>query len=111
MSDLSPVALQLMGFKEAIKSEIVAYPTFKDESNFKIHFQLNMKFKFKQILDLWEHTIVKVIKCDLKFELRLMLKQWVNFNKLENFNSILNYNIDNFKPSGNFRYINGHGEI
>ena len=40
-----------------------------------------------------------------------MLKEWVIFNKLENFNSILNYTIDDFTPSGNFSYINENGEI
>ena len=40
-----------------------------------------------------------------------MLKQWIIFNKLENFNSILNYTIDNFTPSGNLSYMNQHGEI
>ena len=36
--------------------------------------------------DLWEHTIAKIFKHDLKSELGLMLKQWIIFNKLENFN-------------------------
>ena len=40
-----------------------------------------------------------------------MLKEWVIFNKLENFNSILNYTIDDFTPSGNLSYLNQHGEI
>ena len=39
-----------------------------------------------------------------------MLKQWIIFNKLENFNSILNYTIDDFTPSGNLSYMNQHGE-
>ena len=45
------------------------------------------------------------------FQQGLMLKQWINFNKLENFNSILNYPIDDFTPSGNLSYINQHGDI
>ena len=40
-----------------------------------------------------------------------MLKQWIIFNKLENFNSILNYTIDDFTPSGNLCYMNEHGDI
>ena len=40
-----------------------------------------------------------------------MLKQWIISNKLENFNSILNYTIDDFAPSGNLSYLNKHGEI
>ena len=40
-----------------------------------------------------------------------MLKEWVIFNKLENFNSILNYTIEDFTPSGNLSYINEHADI
>ena len=40
-----------------------------------------------------------------------MLKQWIVFNSLKNFNSILNYTIDDFTPSGNLSYMNQHGEI
>ena len=61
--------------------------------------------------DLWEHTIVKVFKHDSKSQLGLMFKQWIIFKKLENFNSILNYTIDDFTPSGNFCYMNEHGDI
>ena len=61
--------------------------------------------------DLWEHTIVKVFKHDPKSKLGLMLKEGVIFKKLENFNSILNYTIDDFTPSCNLSYINENGEI
>ena len=63
------------------------------------------------LCDLWEHTIAKVFKHDPKSELRLMSKQWIIFNKLENFNSILNYTIDDYTPSGTLSYLNKHGEI
>ena len=63
------------------------------------------------LCDLWEHTIAKVFEHDSKSKLGLMLKQWIIFNKLENFNSILNYTIDDFTPSGNLSYMNQHGEI
>ena len=45
-----------------------------------------------------------------KSKLGLMFKQWVIFNKLENFNSIY-YPIDDFTPSGNLCYMNEHGDI
>ena len=61
--------------------------------------------------DLWEHTIAKVFKHDSKSKLGLMFKQWIIFNKLENFNSILNYPIDDFTPSGNLCCMNEHGDI
>ena len=63
------------------------------------------------LCDLWQHTIAKSFKDDPKSELGLMLKEWVKFNKLENSNSILNYTIDDFTPSGDLCYINENGEI
>ena len=63
------------------------------------------------LCDLWEHTIAKVFKRDSKSQLGLMLKQWIIFNMLENLNSILNYTIDDFTPSGNLCYMNEHGNI
>ena len=33
------------------------------------------------------------------------------FNKLENFNSLLNYTIDDFTPAGTLCYINENGEV
>ena len=65
----------------------------------------------KHLCDLWEHTIAKVFKHYSKSELGLMLKQWLEFNKLENINSILNYPIDDFTPSGNLSYLNQYGDI
>ena len=56
------------------------------------------------LCDLWECTIAKVFKHDPKSELGLVLKPWVILNKLENFNSLLNYTIDDFTPSGNLCY-------
>ena len=63
------------------------------------------------LCDLWEHTITKVFKHDSKSKLGLMLKQWIIFNKLENFNSILNYPNDDFTPPGNLSYMNQYGDI
>ena len=63
------------------------------------------------LCDLCEHTIAKGFKHDSKSQLGLMLKQWIIFNKLENLNSILNYPIDDFTPSGNLSYMNQHEEV
>ena len=52
-----------------------------------------------------------MFKHEPKSELGLMIKEWVIFNKLENFNLLLNYTIDYFTPSGNLCYINKNGEI
>ena len=63
------------------------------------------------LYDQWDHTIAKVFKHDSKSQLGLMLKQWIKFIMLENFNSVLNYTIDDFTPSGNLSYMNQHGDI
>ena len=60
---------------------------------------------------LWEHTITKIFKHDPELELGIKIRQWVIYNKFENFNSILNYPFDNFTPSGNLCYMNEHGDI
>ena len=52
-----------------------------------------------ELSDLWEHTITKIFEHDPESELGIKIKQWVIFNKLDNFNSILNYPIDDFTPS------------
>ena len=73
-----------------------------------VQIQIKMTESY-HLCDLWEHTIVKIFKHDSKSELGLMLKQWIIFNKLENFNSIWNHPIDDFTPSGNLCYMNEHG--
>ena len=79
---------------------------------FSIHFKNSKKMKeSNHQCFLWEHTIVKIFKHDSKSELGLMFKQWIIFDKLENFNSIWNYPIDDFTPSGNLCYMNEHGDI
>ena len=39
-----------------------------------------------------------------------MIKEWVVVNKLEDFNSLLEYTDDDFTPTGKFCYINENGE-
>ena len=39
-----------------------------------------------------------------------MIKEWVVFNKLEDFNSLLEYTDDDFTTTGKFCYINENGE-
>ena len=41
----------------------------------------------------------------------IKIKQWVVFNKLEDFNSMLKYTGDDFTPIGNLCYINENGEM
>ena len=40
-----------------------------------------------------------------------MIKEWVVFNKLEDFNSLLKHTDDDFTPIGNSCYINDNGQM
>ena len=48
----------------------------------------------------WDHTITKLFNYDLKFEMGIKIKEWIIFNKFEDFNSLLNYTDNDFTPSG-----------
>ena len=61
--------------------------------------------------DIWEHTITKILKHDHKSKVEIMIREWGIFNKLEDFNSLLNYTVDDFTSSGNLCYSKHNGEI
>ena len=50
----------------------------------------------------WDHTISKILLHDLNSKMGNMTKEWVVFNKLEDFNSLLEYTDDDFAPTGKF---------
>ena len=50
----------------------------------------------------WDHTIIKILNHDIHSKIGNMIKEWVVFNKLEDFNSLLEYTDDDFTPTGNF---------
>ena len=58
----------------------------------------------------WDHTIIKLLNHDIQSKIGNMIKEWVVFNKLEDFNSLLEYTDDDFTPTGNLCYINQNGE-
>ena len=58
----------------------------------------------------WDHTIIKILNHDIHSKIGNMIKEWVVFNKLEDFNSLLEYTDDDFTPTGKFCYINENGE-
>ena len=62
--------------------------------------------------DLWEHTITKIFKHDPESELGIMIRQWVIYNKLEDFNSLLNYTDEDLIPHGhgNLSYYKENGD-
>ena len=58
----------------------------------------------------WDHTIIKMLNHDIQSKMGNMIKEWVVFIKLEDFNSLLKYTDDDFTPTGKFCYINDNGE-
>ena len=58
--------------------------------------------------DLWEHTITKIFKHDPESELAIKIRQWVIYNKLEDFNSLLNYTDEDFTPHDGGNIHIGH---
>ena len=54
----------------------------------------------------WDHTIIKILNHDIQSKIGNMIKEWVVFNKLEDFNSLLKYTDDDFTSTGKFCYIN-----
>ena len=58
----------------------------------------------------WDHTIIKILNHDIQSKIGNMIKEWVVFNKLEDFNSMLEYTDDDFTPTGKLCYMNQNGE-
>ena len=58
----------------------------------------------------WDHTIIKILNHDIQSKMGNMIKEWVVFNKLEDFNSLLKYTDDDFTTIGKLCYINQNGE-
>ena len=58
----------------------------------------------------WDHTIIKILNHDIHSKMGSMIKEWVVFNKLEDFNSLLEYTDDDFTSTGKLCYINENGE-
>ena len=58
----------------------------------------------------WDHTIMKILNHDIHSKIGNMIKEWVVFNKLEDFNSLLKYTDDDFTPTGILCYMNENGE-
>ena len=58
----------------------------------------------------WDHTIIKILNHDIQSKIGNMIKEWVVFKELEDFNSLLEYTDDDFTQTGKFYYINENGE-
>ena len=80
---------------------------------FQVHIQVQNKMEETiHLSDLWEHTITKVFKLDPKYKVDQIIRQRVIYNELEDFNSLLNYTDEDFKPygSGNLSYYKENGD-
>ena len=58
----------------------------------------------------WDHSISKILLHDLNSKMGSTIKEWVVFNKLKDFNSLLKYTDDDFTATGKLCYINENGE-
>ena len=58
----------------------------------------------------WDHTIIKILNHDIHSKIGNMINEWVVFNKLEDFNSLLEYTDDDCTTTGKLCYINQNGE-
>ena len=58
----------------------------------------------------WDHTIIKILNHDIHSKIGNMIKEWIVFNKLEDFNSLLKYTDDDFSPTGKLCFMNENGE-
>ena len=63
-----------------------------------------------ELIYVWDHTIIKILNHDIQSKIGNMIKEWVVFNKLEYFYSLLEYTDDDFTPTVKFCYINENGE-
>ena len=83
------------------------YPKF----HFKIHFKNQIKVSENiELSYVWDHTIIKILNHDIHSKIGNMIKEWVVFNKLEDFNSLLEYTDDDFTTTGKLCYMNENGE-
>ena len=53
-----------------------------------------------QLGDIWEHTLTDILNHDTKSEVGIIMRPWVKQNKLEDFNSLLSYDLNDFTQSG-----------
>ena len=57
-----------------------------------------------------DHDIIRILNHDIQSKMGNMIKEWVLFNKLEDFNSLLEYTDGDFTETVKFHYINENGE-
>ena len=50
--------------------------------------------------DLWEHMLTEILNHDTKYEVGIIMRAWVKHNRLEDFNSVLTYDLNDFTSSG-----------
>ena len=58
---------------------------------------------FFSLSGLWEHTLTHTFNHGSKTEVGIILRSWVKHNKLEDFTSMLEFNIEDFPPAGSLK--------
>ena len=49
---------------------------------------------------IWEHTLTEILNHDNKTEVGIIMRAWVNHNKLEDMSDLLIYDLNDFTPTG-----------
>ena len=99
----------------SVQFQIKIHFDFTSISIFKITFQSSLQFisksnKMSENIELSYVCIMKILNHDIQSKMGNMTKEWVVFNKLEDFNSLLKYTDDDFTPTGKLCYINENAE-
>ena len=102
-------------FQNSFTKQNIQFNFKQIQNSFSILHQIQIQIKMQETIhlsDLSEHTITKIFKHDPESELGIMIRQWVIYNKLEDFNSLLNYTDDDLIPhgGGNLSYYKENGD-
>ena len=103
-------------FQNSYTKQNIQFNFKQIRNSFSILHQIQIQIKMQETIhlsDLSEHTITKIFKHDPESELGIMIRQWVIYNKLEDFNSLLNYTDDDLIPhgGGNLSYYKENGDF
>ena len=55
-------------------------------------------------------SVIEILNHDQKSEMGIKMRAWMQHNKLEDFNSLLNFNVDDFTSSGSLCCYKDNGE-
>ena len=75
------------------------YISISFQNSFQFISKSNKMSENIELSYVWDHTIMKILNHDIQSKMGNMIKEWVVFIKLEDFNSLLKYTDDDFTPT------------